>query len=358
MIDHQNHITPDQTDIQEDQTQIIDGEPEIPFKQERRYLGSSDLSLSPIGLGCWQFSQGKGLIGRYWPNLNDQLITEMVKTSIEGGINWFDTAEIYGNGASESALARALIELEIPEDDALIATKWWPLFRTAQNISKTIEQRQVALAGRRIDLHQIHQPFSWSSIRKQMNEMAKLVERGLIRYVGVSNFSAKSMREADHVLREHGLRLVSNQVKYSLLDRRIEQNGILETAIELGISIIAYSPLEQGVLSGKFHKEQDQPTIASGPRKWMKKFREKGLEQSLPLIDLLEHLSQKYNVTPSQIALNWLINANGNSVFAIPGASKISQVADNIGTMSFELTPGELQALSELSLRVTSKTKK
>ncbi len=330
-------------------------QPEQPFVMQRRLLGNSDLLLSPIGLGCWQFSQGVGLIGRYWPKLDDQSITDMVQASLQGGINWFDTAEIYGNGASESALAKALIELDVNEDDALIATKWWPLFRTAANIAKTFEQRQVALAGRRIDLYQIHQPFSWSSVKKQMNEMAKLVERGLIRYVGVSNFSAKAMREADHVLREHGLRLVSNQVKYSLLDRKIEDNGVLQTALELGISIIAYSPLEQGILSGKFHGEDESVSI-SGPRKWMKKFRSKGLERSLPLIDLLNHLSQKYEVTPSQIALNWLIHANGDAVFAIPGASKIEHVADNTGTMKFQLTPGELQSLGDLSSRVARNT--
>ena len=321
---------------------------------ERRFLGSSDLSLSPIGLGCWQFSQGVGLIGRYWPKLSNEKITEMVKTSLDGGINWFDTAEVYGNGASESALARALIELQISEDEALIATKWWPLFRTAANIGKTFEQRQVALAGRRIDLYQIHQPFSWSSVRKQMNEMAKLAERGRVRYVGVSNFSAKAMREADHVLREHGLRLVSNQVKYSLLDRRIEHNGVLEAALELGIAIIAYSPLEQGILSGKFHGDTESTPNVTGPRKWMSKFREKGLEKSLPLIDLMQHLSQKYEATPSQIALNWLIHSHGETVFAIPGASKISHIEDNIGTLKFELTPGELEAMGQLSQRITA----
>ncbi len=340
-------------DQPEDQMEQV-SKPET-FTSTKRLLGSSDLFLSPIGLGCWQFSQGVGLIGRYWPKLDSQIITDMVQASLQGGINWFDTAEIYGNGASENALAKALIELDVTEDDALIATKWWPLFRTAANIAKSFDQRQVALAGRRIDLYQIHQPFSWSSVRKQMSEMAKLVERGLIRNVGVSNFSAKSMREADYVLREHGMRLVSNQVKYSLLDRTIERNGVLQTALELGISIIAYSPLEQGILSGKFHLEDESPTI-TGPRKWMKKFRVKGLEKSLPLIDLLGHLSQKYEATPSQIALNWLIHSQGDAVFAIPGASKLEHVSDNIGTMRFQLTPGELQSLGDLSLRVVEHT--
>jgi aryl-alcohol dehydrogenase-like predicted oxidoreductase len=267
-------------------------------------------------------------------------------------MNWFDTAEIYGNGASENALAKALIELEVAEDDALIATKWWPLWRTAGNIARTIENRQVSLAGRRIDLYQIHQPFSFSSVRRQVEEMAKLVERGIVRSVGVSNFSANAMREADSVLREHGLQLAANQVKYSLLDRRIERNGVLDTAKELGIAIIAYSPLEQGILSGKFHRDGKSLETLHGPRKWMGKFRAGGLQKTLPLIELLEAFAQKYEATASQVALNWLIHAHGETVFAIPGASKLEHVQDNVGAMRFRLTDGEMQALGELANRL------
>ena len=121
--------------------------------------------------------------------------------------------------------------------------------------------------------------------------MAKLAAAGKIQHVGVSNFSAKQMREADRVLREHGLRLASNQVKYSLLDRRIEQNGILETAKELGCAIIAYSPLEQGILSGKFHHDPALIKAISGPRKWSPAFQAKGLNRSKPLIDSLEQIA-------------------------------------------------------------------
>lgn len=175
------------------------------------------------------------------------------------------------------------------------------------------------LDHRTIHLYQIHKPYSFSSIQSEMQAMAKLVKQGKIQNVGVSNFSAKQMREADRVLREYGLRLVSNQVKYSLLDCRIEQNGILDTAKELGVAIIAYSPLEQGILTGKFHKN---PSLVSGVRKRLTAFRESRLQSSKPLIDVLEHVAQKHNVTPTQIVLNWMIHANGKTVFAIPGAMK------------------------------------
>ncbi len=147
-----------------------------------------------------------------------------------------------------------------------------------------------------------------------------LVKQGKTKNVGVSNFSACAKRT---ILREHGLNLASNQVKYSLLDRRNEQNGILDTAKELGVAIIAYSPLEQGVLSGKFHRNPTLVKSISGPRKWGASFRASGMKKSKPLIDVLEQLALKYDASPTQIALNWVILANEKMVFAIPGASKV-----------------------------------
>ena len=123
------------------------------------------------------------------------------------GINWCDTAEVYGWGASEAALASALASLG---KDVPIATKWWPALRTARSISHVVEEQLQRL--KHIDIYQVHQPFGFSSVEKEMDAMAKLVEKKKIRYIGVSNFSAKKMRRADVRLRVHGLRLISNQV--------------------------------------------------------------------------------------------------------------------------------------------------
>jgi aryl-alcohol dehydrogenase-like predicted oxidoreductase len=182
----------------------------------------------------------------------------MVEISLEGGINWFDTAEIYGNGASEKALAAALKDIGKKPGEIIVATKWWPMFRFASNIAKTIDQRIAALAPYPIDLYQVHQPWGFSNEKAEMEAMARLVKEQKIRYVGVSNFSAAKMRSAWEALQKHGIQLVSNQVRYSLLDRKIESNGILQTAKELGITIIAYSPLAQGLVTGKFH---DNPEL-------------------------------------------------------------------------------------------------
>jgi aryl-alcohol dehydrogenase-like predicted oxidoreductase len=314
-----------------------------------RRLGRSDLNVSALGLGCWQFSQAVGLVGRFWPKMQQDNIEAIIKLSLDGGINWFDTAEIYGNGQSEMALAAALNHLGAREEDALIATKWWPLFRTSSSITRTIDQRLHALKGRSIDLYQVHQPFSLSNVRNEMEAMAKLVQDQKIRYVGVSNFNAKQMKESHQVLQEQGLSLVSNQVRYSLLDRRIENNGILETAQELGITIIAYSPLEQGILSGKFHKNSEMIRNLGAPRKYSRLFKPAGLEQTKPLIDLLENKAQSYGVSVSQIALNWLIHYHGDTVLAIPGASKTQHAQENIGTLQFRLSQDDLEEIEKLS---------
>jgi len=314
-----------------------------------RKLGNSDLYLTPIGLGCWQFSRGKGLFGNYWSFLEESVIRDIIHSSIEGGINWFDTAEAYGWGESERMLSQALQSLQIPPEKIFIASKWSPLFRTARSISRTIEIRMRSLHPYPISLYQIHNPFSFSSIVSQMDEMSRLLKENKIRYVGVSNFSARQMVKAQQELKKAGCLLVSNQVRYHLLDRKIESNGILETARELGVAIIAYSPLAQGILSGKFHRHPQLLDNLQGARKYLPSFRKKNLQKSQPVIDLLDQLAEEYQATPAQVALNWLINIHGELVFAIPGASGVRQASENSGALHFSLSLEDGQALDEIS---------
>ena len=313
-----------------------------------RNLGKSDLRITPIGLGCWQFSKRNNLAGKFWPVLGDDVIQNVVKLSLEGGINWFDTAEVYGKGASEKALAASLQKLGKKPGEVIIATKWWPMFRTASNIARTIDDRLKALEPFPIDLYQVHQPYGFSSEQEEMKAMAELVKAKRIRYVGVSNFSAQKMRNAWEALQKEGISLISNQVRYSLLDRKIETNGIMETAKELGISIIAYSPLAQGLVTGKFH---DNPDLLKnlGFRKYSASFKPQGLEKSKPVVEVVKTLAQKYKVTASQVALNWLIHYHGETVVAIPGATKESHAKENTGTMKFRLSGEDMQLLDEVS---------
>ena len=314
-----------------------------------RQLGKSDLMVSAIGLGCWQFSREKGLGGKYWPFLKESEILEIVRVSLEGGINWFDTAESYGMGESERALSAALKKLGKPNEQVIIATKWMPVLRRASSILKTIDKRIQNLDNYRIDLYQIHHPWSFSSTKAQMRAMARLVHDKKVRYIGVSNFSAKRMKKAYDELSSLGLDLISNQVRYNLIDRRIETNGILDTAKELGISIIAYSPLAQGILSGKFHDDPGLIRRRSGYRKYMGAFKPKGLERSRGVVQALKELAEKYRATPSQIALNWVINYCGEAIVAIPGATSSTQAKDNTGSMRFKLAEDDLRYLDRVS---------
>jgi len=250
--------------------------------------------------------------------------------------------------SAKKAMSDALAAIGKKPGEIMLATKWWPMFRTASNILKTIDQRIDALAPYPIDLYQVHQPWGFSNEKAEMDAMARLVKESRIRYVGVSNFSASQMRSAWEALQKHGINLVSNQVRYSLLDRKIESNGILQTAKELGISIIAYSPLAQGLVTGKFH---DNPQLLKniGMRKYTPQFKPAGLEKSRPVIKCVQELALKYDVTPSQIALNWLINFHGETVVAIPGATKESHAKENTGAMTFTLSAEDLALLDNKS---------
>ncbi len=311
-----------------------------------RPLGKTNMMVTPIGLGCWQFSKQNNMAGKFWPTLEDDLITKVVALSLEGGLNWFDTAEIYGNGASEKALSKALKAAGKKPGDVLIATKWWPIFRFASNIAKTIDERIEALSPYPIDLYQVHQPWGFSSEKSEVAAMAELYKQKKIKYIGVSNFSAEKMKSAWEVLDKKGIPLASNQVPYSLLNRKIETNGTLAMAKQLGVSIIAYSPLAQGLVTGKFH---DNPELLKniGFRKHTSLFKPAGLEKSRKLITLVKELAAKYNVSPSQVGLNWLINYNGNTVVAIPGATKESHVKENTGALSFRLSDEDMLKLDK-----------
>lgn len=320
-----------------------------------RRLGSSDLMVSPIGLGCWQFSRRRGL-NKYWPMVSEKEIEGIVAASLDGGVNWFDTAEAYGAGESEKQLSRVLQKAGRRPGEILIATKWSPLFRTAGNIPRTIAARLDCLAPYPIDLYQIHMPASLSPTRKLMEAMAGLVAAGKIRTVGVSNFAAARMREAHRILADKGLPLVSNQVAYSLLNREIERNGVLETARELGVSIIAYSPLAQGVLSGRFHDDPERLQDLKGLRKRRSFYRNGALRRGRPVIEALKEIGARHGATPAQVALNWLFSFSGETVVVIPGASRTEQAAGNAGSMDFVLSRDELDRLDRVSRAYESKS--
>jgi aryl-alcohol dehydrogenase-like predicted oxidoreductase len=313
---------------------------------ELRRLGQTDIYVSPIGLGCWQFSEGKGGATGTWAPVSDEEADAIVRAALDGGINWFDTAELYGFGRSERAIARALKRAGKTDQEVIIATKWSPIGRTARSITKSIGRRQKCLNGYSIDLYQIHAPVAFTTRKSEMNAMADLVDSGKIRSVGVSNYSARQMREAHDALLSRGLTLATNQVRYNLLDRSIESNRILDTARELGITIIAYSPLGSGLLTGKFHQNPELLDSCRPLRRYQLRSK---FESSRQLVDVLEDIAQAHGVTPAQVALSWLINFHNNAVVTIPGASKVHHAEQNVGAMKLMLSDAELARIDDQS---------
>jgi aryl-alcohol dehydrogenase-like predicted oxidoreductase len=312
-----------------------------------RSLGKTDIRISAIGLGTMEFSGGgRGMIGSAYPRIGQDEKNAIVAAALEGGINWFDTAEFYGRGFSEAALAAALKSAGKSDHEVVVATKWWPFFRSARSIPATVLDRIRFLDGYGIGLYMVHQPFSFSSVEKEMAAMADLVESRKIRAVGVSNFSAQRMRRAHQALQARGLSLAANQVLYSLLDRNIETDGILDTARELGVTIIAYTPLASGVLTGKYH---EQPGLLDAKSWFWRAYMRRRVEKSRPLVAALAALSVKYRATAAQVALNWVIHGHGETVVAIPGATKVHQARESAGAMQFRLSPSDIVELNELS---------
>lgn len=311
-----------------------------------RTLGKTGIEISPIGLGVMQFAGGGGLVGVAFPRLNQEEKDATIKAALDGGINWFDTAELYGQGVSESSLVAALKAAGKSDTEVVVATKWWPLFRTARNIHRTIDDRLRYLDGYSIGLYMVHQPISLSSPEAEMDAMADLVEAGKIHSVGVSNFNPERMRRAHKRLAQRGLPLAVNQVEFSLLNRSIERDGVLETARELGVTIIAYTPLASGLLSGKYHRN---PELLQQKFFYWRGRLQRGIEKSGPLVQMLDEIAAKYGVTPAQVALNWVIHFHGDIVVTIPGATNPRQAAESAGAMGFKLNEDELSRLDEVS---------
>jgi aryl-alcohol dehydrogenase-like predicted oxidoreductase len=250
---------------------------------------------------------------------------------------------------SEQSLATGLQAAGKADGDVIITTKWQPFLRTAGNIPHSINERLHFLNGYSIGNYMVHQPYSFSSPEAEMNAMADLVEAGKIRSVGVSNFNPARMRRAHAALAKRGLPLAVNQMRYSLLSREIETNGVLDTARELGVTIIAYTPVARGLLTGKYHKD---PALLERMSGWRKASMKRNLERTRPLINTMEEIASTHGATVAQVALNWLINFKGEIVVTIPGATKVRQAEENAGAMNFRLTDDEIKWLDEESHKI------
>jgi aryl-alcohol dehydrogenase-like predicted oxidoreductase len=182
-----------------------------------------------------------------------------------------------------------------------------------------------------------------------MNHLANAVEAGKVTAVGVSNYSAEQMRQAHAALARRGIPLASNQVEYSLLHRQPETDGVLDACRELGVTLIAYTPLAGGRLTGKYSAQNPPGGLF---RRVLPRYRRKALEAIQPVTGLLTEIGDRYSKTPSQVALRWLIE--NPVVLPIPGAKDGNQARTNAGALAFSLTPDEVDALSQATLAWTA----
>ena len=312
-------------------------------------LAETGPAVTPLCIGTWAW--GDKLFWNYGSDYGEAQLWEAFEATLDAGINFFDTAEVYGMGLSEEFLGKFMQQTQ---QKVQIATKFGPLpWRfNAESVSDALTASLKRLRVEKVALYQVHWPFTFlMSQETLMKALASEVQRGRIEAVGVSNYSAKQMTEAQKLLSNYGVKLATNQVRYSLLSREIEQQGILATANQLGITILAYSPLEQGLLTGKYTIENyQQPT---GARKFDSRFSRNGLPKITPVISLLRQLAEKYSRTPAQVALNWLI-AQGD-VIPIPGAKTAKQAQENAGALGWRLTDDEIAQLEQVSRPFSAK---
>ena len=307
-------------------------------------LLANNVAVPSLGIGTW--SWGDRLFWGYGSDYGEADVEQAFTAAVESGATFFDTAEVYGLGESEKLIGRFLKQTSQPVQ---IATKYFPLpWRfNGQAVADTLSDSLKRLQVEQVALYQVHMPFSFlMSQQTLMEALAQEVKRGRILTVGVSNYSAEQMQEAHDLLAQYGVPLAVNQVRYSLLTRKIEQNGILELARKLGITILAYSPLDQGLLTGKYTPENTE--IVQGARKLDPKFSTASLSKLEPVISKLKQFGEKYDKTTAQVALNWLVIQD--NVIPIPGAKNAEQARDNAGAMGWELDREDAQQLGAIAL--------
>ncbi|RME91187.1 MAG: aldo/keto reductase [Anaerolineae bacterium] len=294
-----------------------------------------------MGLGTWAW--GDRILWNYGRGYSDEDIRAAFEVATQEGIRFIDTAEVYGQGKSERMVGKLIRE---SGQAILIATKFMPFpWRLSRkSLLRALRHSLERLGMERVDLYQIHWPFPPVPIETWMDALAEAVAAGLTRTVGVSNYNQTQMMRAYSALARHDIPLASNQVKYSLLDRKIEKNGLLARCKELGVRLIAYSPLEMGLLTGKYTPENPPPGLRGR--------RYAGILANIqPLLRLMTEIGQDLGgKSPAQIALNWVIC---KGALPIPGAKNARQAAQNAGALGWRLSEDQVAALDEMSDRVT-----
>ena len=314
-----------------------------PTVSRRVRLGDSALEVAPLGVGCWAWGDR-----RYWRYEEDHGPRDVVaafSASIAAGLDLFDTAEAYGWGKSEQLLGALVRRSSRP---LVVATKYAPLAGRGgvAAIPNAIAGSLRRLGLPHVDLYQLH----WADrdeapILAVMPAFADAVEAGHVRAIGVSNFGAAEMRAAHAALARRGIPLASNQVRYSLLHRAPEVDGVLDTCRELGVALLAYSPLEQGLLTGKYAPG----ALPTGPRAESAAFAPANVAAAQPVVAALRAIAGAHAVTPAASALAWLLAKPG--VVPLAGAKSGEQATANARALDVTLGAAEIAELDAASDR-------
>ena len=292
-----------------------------------------------IGLGAW--SWGDRMVWNYGKGYTDTDIEDGFKISLENHVQFVDTAEVYGNGRSERLLGQFLKRTETP---VIVATKFFPMpWRwTKASVTRALRRSLERLGLERVDLYQIHFPSPLVPVETYAEGLASTHRLGLARAVGVSNYDKNQMQRAYTVLAKYDIPLASNQVEYHLLNRSAEKSGLLARCQELGVRLIAYSPLAMGLLTGKYSSENPPPGMRAGKYGSI-------LKDLQPLTRLMTDIGQDNGgKTTSQVALNWCIC---KGTLPIPGAKNVRQAEMNAGAAGWRLSDEQVKALDHASDR-------
>jgi len=302
-----------------------------------RYVTAAGVRLSAIGVGAWQFGSREWGYGKEYAEHEAGAILER---ALDLGVNLIDTAEIYAFGQSERIVGRALTSRRA---EAFVATKLFPILPIPPVVVRRGRASLARLGIDAIDLYQIHQPNPVVPLRLQVGGFRQLLDEGVIRAVGVSNFSLDRWQATE---RELGSPVISNQVQYSLVALGPEDD-LVPWAKEHDRLVIAYSPLAQGLLSGRF----DGTNTPSGIRSTNSLFLPENLALAAGLLDALREIAKAHGATPAQVALAWVIRRP--NVVAIPGASSVRQLEQNVAAADLELSDDEDTRLTQVARAFT-----